>query len=169
MTDRIVDHALLMALTVSGRKEIKRLKATSLGAFIGIARACLEEGLDAAELRQDSFHLYGRVTPKQWMKVKRDVLEALRVTFPDMLKEYQKRSELRKSRIEKARANALAYQANIREAKRRGALPTVLNDVTHGASILQPQKAQSYRPIDQDIYARRKAMSHKSDATRLTD
>jgi hypothetical protein len=165
--DKTLTYALGVAMT---HKAVKILKATSLGAFVGLSLAALEDGFDPFTARGDHCQLYSKTTPRQWITIREEVLGALRAALPDMVSEYCHRVEMQKKRIMSQPDNLKAY----REKKKleRNALlkePVILSEQSYAPGIMQPFKMTRHNPQNSDIKAHQNAKANKNKGIALHD
>lgn len=156
--------ALAVAMT---HQEVRKLQATQLGAFLGIALAAMNEGFDPFAAPLVQLHHFGRVTPTQWPRVKNDVLKALRAALPDLVQEYKEKMENRRTRIKSGAANLRAYHASKRNVITLQPVSIVENSYTPG--IFQPTKAPRHTNPNTDMQARQIAKTNKNKGIALHD
>lgn len=166
---RSFDRPLMYALgTAWTHKEVRKLKATQLGAFVALSIAALEEDFEVfiAKSRQQEF--YARATAKQWGAVKDQVIAALRLALPDMQLSYQTEVEAHNKRLRSQPDNLRKYREMKALQRKLAQIPASLADQSHGVNPLQPIKLAMLRPMNQDRIARTQALE-AIKSNRLSD
>ena len=166
--DTTLTHALGVAMT---HRSVRNLQSTALGAFIGLALAALEEGIDPFSITGVTCQRYARATPRQWQAIGKEVLGALQEALPSVVLEYRKRLQGRQSRLKAGQNNLAEYNAKKKlAAKDRAGATFSLSDQNVAPTILHPVKAPAYRPTNTDMQLRQVAKNApKSSGFVLTD
>lgn len=158
---------------VSNHKEFRKLMVLERGIYFALVYACLWNDLDPLPKEPTRLAAIVGATPQQWGKGGAIALQAFNATIGILREAYHNRIERRRLNGDNARRSLEASYEKRRLAK-LAKLNVFLEaqnfvDSSHGASLLQPQKAQPYRPMNTDMPARQLAKNNKDKATRLID
>lgn len=159
-------YALGVALT---HKAVRKLQATQYGAFFKILRAALLEDFDPFSAKGLALQYHGGATPKQWIHIREEVLNALRVALPDITAVYRSKLEICNQRAHYLQKGRAIYAETRRNREKSDAKPAALTEVSSAPGILAPQKAPRHYNEKINMHARAQAKKAKISGFVLTD
>jgi hypothetical protein len=117
--------------------------------------------------------LHARLVPQQWKKTRDGVLEALRLTLPELREVYAKRAQMS---LLRASISSKVNKGRKMVSKEIARPAAVLSEQSAAPLVLQPTKATLFRPHNIDKAPRQQVQDARYKAkregiiqTRLTD
>lgn len=153
---------------VRNRQSVRQLNPTELGLYFSLMESCLIDGIDPLPSGFTELCRLTRATPKQWQYGGKAALLAFQDTYALLYSEYQRNRNKSLTRANNTKKTLATYWTK-RKAERdieRNLIKAEafnLSDQAHGAELLQPLKAQQYKPLNTDMIARKKAITAKAN------